>query len=357
MFCGERSFRLKNPWRLIGYAVCGVVGIWLTVKLFLPVGLPFLLGFGLSALAEPPVRTLRERLGVPRRLAAFLTVLLLSVAVFGLLFLLGKALFSQGQQLAARLPALLSSLADPLSKLHGGLLRLAAKLPQAIAPAAAEWIDRLFAGGSVIAGTASEWLLSFAGNLLSLVPDIVLFLLTTILSAYLFCAERAQLLQTARRLLPEAWRDKLLAVKVRLRGALSGYCKAQGYLLLVTLAILSVGLLLLRRQNALLIALLIAAVDALPVFGAGTILIPWGVISLLRGETGLAVGLLLLYAISSLTRTFLEPRFLGRQIGLNPLLTLVSLYAGFRLFGVLGMILVPVGVILLKQIYELVESA
>lgn len=348
---------MKNPWRLIGYAVCGVIGIWLTVKLFLPVGLPFLLGFGLSALAEPPVRVLRNRLGIPRRLAAFLTVLLLSAAVFGLLFLLGRVLFSQGQQLAARLPSLLSSLADPLSKLHGGLLRLAARLPQSVAPAAVEWIDRLFAGGSVVAGTASEWLLGFAGNVLALVPDIVLFLLTTILSAYLFCAERTQLSQTVQRLLPESWRERLSAVNQRLRGALGGYCKAQGYLILVTLAILSVGLLLLRRRNALLLALVIAFVDALPVFGSGTILIPWGIISLLRGENGLAVGLLLLYAVASLTRTFLEPRFLGRQIGLNPLLTLISLYAGFRLFGILGMILVPVGVILLKQVYELVESA
>lgn len=348
---------MKNPWRLIGYAICGVVGIWLTVKLFLPVGLPFLLGFGLSALAEPPVRALRTRLGVPRRLAAFVVVLLLSAAVFGILFLLGKLLFSQAQELSVKLPSLLASLEAPLAKLHGGLLRLAAKLPGSVAPAAAEWIDRLFAGGSVLAGTASEWLLGFAGNVIALVPDLVLFLLTTILSAYLFSAERTQLLQTARRLLPEPWRKKLLAVKDRLRSALRGYLKAQGYLFLVTLAIVAVGLLLLRRHNALPIALLIAVVDALPVFGAGTVLIPWGIISFLRGQTGQAVGLLLLYAAASLTRTCLEPRFLGRQIGLHPLLTLVSLYAGFRLFGVVGMILVPVGVILLKQIYELVESS
>lgn len=347
---------MKNPWRLIGYAICGIVGIWLTVKLLLPVGLPFLLGCGLASLAEPPVRGLKERLGVPRRLAAFLVVLLLSAAVFGILFLLGKLLFSQVQELTAKLPALLASLETPLAKLHGGLLRIAAKLPQSVAPAAAEWIDRLFAGGSVLAGTVSEWLLGFAGNVISLVPDIILFLLTMILSAYLFCAERKQLSMTARRLLPEQWRKKLLAVKSRLRSTLGGYCKAQGYLLLVTLAIVAVGLLLLRRRNALLIALLIAVVDALPVFGAGTILIPWGIISFLRGQTGQAIGLLLLYAAASLTRTCLEPRFLGRQIGLNPLLTLVSLYAGFRLFGVIGMILVPVGVILLKQIYELVES-
>ena len=97
--------------------------------------------------------------------------------------------------------------------------------------------------------------------------------------------------------------------------------------------------------------------DALPVFGVGTVLIPWGVISFLRGNAFLGIGLLVLYALCSVSRAFLEPRFLGKQIGLNPLLTLIALYAGYRLFGILGMILLPLAVILLKQLYELVESA
>lgn len=97
--------------------------------------------------------------------------------------------------------------------------------------------------------------------------------------------------------------------------------------------------------------------DALPVFGAGTILIPWGVISFLRGVPSLGIGLLALYALCAVGRAFLEPRFLGKQIGLDPLLTLVALYAGFRFFGILGMILLPVAIILLKQLYELIGTA
>ena len=96
-------------------------------------------------------------------------------------------------------------------------------------------------------------------------------------------------------------------------------------------------------------------VDALPVFGVGTIMVPWGALTLLRGDTFTGLGLLAVYGAASLTRTFLEPRFLGRQIGLSPLLTLVCLYAGFRLYGILGMILLPVAVILCKQIIELLE--
>lgn len=348
---------MKKPWKLLLYAAGGIIGIWLTVKLLLPVGLPFLFGYGLSKLAEPMIRTLTERLRLPRWLASLLVVGLLSAAIVGLLWLFGKLLLSQLQALAARLPSLFSSLAQPLSDLHAKLLRLAARLPQALAPVATQWLERLFEGSSVIVGTVSDWAISFAGNLLAMVPDIVLFLLTTLLSAYLFSSGRKELLETARRILPEAWVQRFAAIKARLRSALGGYCKAQLYLILVTFSILCAGLLLLRQRSAILIALLTALIDALPVFGSGTVLIPWGILSFLRGDSTLAVGLFLLYAASSVTRAFLEPRFLGRQIGLHPLLTLLSLYAGFRFFGVLGMILVPVGVILLKQLYEIVEAA
>lgn len=347
---------MKNPWKLIGYAVGSVIAIWLTVKFLFPIGLPFLLGFALASAAEPFVRTLTEKSRFPRWIAALLIIILLAAALTGLLWLFGRMLFGQIERFAAKIPELLSSLSGPLADLHGRLLLLAAKLPQSVAPAAVEWIDRLFEGGSVLAETASEWLISLAGNLLTLVPEIVLFLLTTLLSAYLITSERPVLADMLRKRLPATWLAHGRAVKKRLKSTIGGYVRAQLRLMGLVFLLLAAGLfLILRKPNALLIAAGIAILDALPVFGSGTALIPWGVVTLLRGNTARAVGLLLLYAVVSLSRTFLEPRFLGHQIGLHPLLTLVSLYAGYRLFGVLGMILVPVGVILVKQLYELIE--
>ena len=101
---------------------------------------------------------------------------------------------------------------------------------------------------------------------------------------------------------------------------------------------------------------LIAVVDALPVLGSGTVLLPWAAVSLLRGSGGLAIGLTVTYAAAAFARSALEPRLLGRQIGLPPLLTLLSLYAGYRLFGLAGMILLPLAVLLAKQMWELAEG-
>lgn len=342
---------MKKTLKLLLYVLGGMVGVWLTAVLILPVGLPFLIGWLLSRLAQP-LRPKRWHKG----LSSVLCVSAVFAALCVLIWLLGRLLFGEVEHLAKRLPELLTSLSEPLQALHASLLRLAAKLPASFAPAAAEWIEKLFAGSSVIVTSLSEWLLGWAASLLSLVPDIVLFVLTALLSAYFFSAEDEKLRVLVKKHLPEAWLLRLKTLGKRLKGALGGYGKAQLYLAGISFGICFAGLLILRQRSALLLSLVIAIVDALPVFGAGTVLIPWGIFMFLRGDIFLAVGLLILYAVVSVTRTVLEPRFLGKQIGLHPLLTLLSLYAGYRLFGILGMILLPVAVMLLKQLYELSQD-
>ena len=346
---------MKKPWRTAAYLLGGAVALWLTARFFLPIGLPFLLGLGLSRAAEPLVRRLTEKAHFPRGLASFLCVTLVCAVLGSVLWLLCRGVYGELGRLAKQLPDVLLSLKEPVGRLHKWLLQLAAKLPDGFSAAAAEWLDHFFAGSDLLASSVSDWIVRFVTGTLSSVPDIVLFVLTALLSGYLFSSEGAALNSAIRRWLPEQWQQRANALWKRLKGALGGYCKAQLRLMVVTFGIVAAGLLILRRDSAILTALLIALVDALPVLGAGTILIPWAIIAFFRGETAAAVGLLLIYAAASLTRTFLEPRFLGRQIGLNPLLTLVSMYAGFRLFGMLGMILLPVGVILIKQLYDLAE--
>lgn len=121
--------------------------------------------------------------------------------------------------------------------------------------------------------------------------------------------------------------------------------------MLVTFLIVSAGLFLLSIDAPLVLGAVIAVVDALPVFGTGTVLIPWGLWSLLQGDTVLGVGLLILYGLAAATRTSLEPRLVGKQIGLHPLLALLSMYAGFQLFGIAGMILLPLLAILARQLW------
>lgn len=348
---------MKNPWKLLLYALAALLGVWLTAKFLLPIGLPFLLGWALSRLTRPVTMRLHRRCRFPLWLSSLLCITLSAALLSGVVWLLGRWGIGQITALSRRLPALLSSLSQPLAALHTRLLHLAEKLPEPFVPAAVQWLDRFFEGGSVVADTVSDGLLSFAGRALSCVPDLVLFSLTTLLSAYLFSSEGPRLAEAAKRRLPESLLRRAKSVGRHLLSALGGYLRTQLRLSGVVFLLVAGGLLLLRQTQPILLALLIAVIDALPVFGVGTVLLPWGVLAFLRGNPVLGAGLLVLYALCAVVRAFLEPKFLGKQIGLDPLLTLLALYAGFRLFGVLGMILLPVAAILLKQLYDIVESS
>ena len=120
-----------------------------------------------------------------------------------------------------------------------------------------------------------------------------------------------------------------------------GWLKAQGMLMLLTWLVVSVGFWALGIKGGFLWAALVALVDAVPMLGTGIILLPWALVSFLQGQRLRALGLCALVAAAALLRTTLEPRLLGKQLGLDPLVTLVCLYVGYRLWGFLGLLLAP----------------
>ena len=145
--------------------------------------------------------------------------------------------------------------------------------------------------------------------------------------------------------LPEQFRSKYLPAMKELKRSLLGWITAQLKLSAITAGLLILGFWALQIPHGPLWAVLTALVDALPVLGTGAVLLPWAFICLLQGKTVRAVGLLGVYAVVWLVRSVLEPKLIGKQLGLDPLLTLGSMYAGYRLFGLPGLILSPVGAV------------
>ena len=336
---------MNKPWNILLYILLGAVGLWLCGVLLLPVGFPFLLGYFIARLA----RRFRPKKWKPVISGIFgVTVVFLLLSV--ILWLVFRTLISEGEQLAKRLPGILKELTPSLDLLHGKLSRLAEKLPDGMSAPAVEWVDKLFAGGSLFVGSLSEWLLGWAARILTRIPDLVLFVLTTLLSAYFFATDLQKPKQFILKHIPSAWLDRGRTLLRRLKTALKGYAKSQLYLSAVTFALCAIGLMILGYPKGVLIAIPIALVDSLPVLGSGSILIPWAILSFLRGDSSGGGGMMILYGVCSITRTVLEPRFLGSQMGLHPLITLAGLYGGYRIFGLWGMILLPIGIMLVKQL-------
>ncbi len=347
---------MKNLYKAIACIGISIAGVWLTAKILLPVGLPFLLGWLLAALAAPATKRIAAHLRAPYALSSFVCLTLLAALIVVIIWLLGQLAIGQIERWGRRLPEILNSLEVPLNNLREKLLLFAAGLPEGLAVAASSWVERLFDGSSILASSASEWLLSLAGRMIAWIPDLFLFLLAMVLSAYLFAAQAPSIRIFFKKHIPNEWTQKLHAVRKRLKLALSGYFKAQLRLSLVTFCVVLVGFLIIGQKNAVLLALIIAVIDALPIFGAGTILLPWGAFLLLRSDVAAALALGIIYAVCAIGRAVLEPRFLGKQIGLSPLLTLIALYSGYRFFGFVGMLLFPIAAMLSKQVYDLAKE-
>lgn len=314
---------------------------WLGGRYLLPLLMPFLLGGGLALLSEPVVRFLTRRLRLPRSVASGIGVSITFCLLASALLRLGAALFHELGVLAGILPDLGSVAKTGITALGDWLQGLALRMPGALSVSLSARIREFFSGGTALLDKAVGYVLSLAGGMLSRVPDSALGLGTGLISSFMISAKlpairrRGERWRESERLRP--WMD----LGRQLRTAFGGWLLAQAKLSGITWAILTGGFLLLRISLGPLWAFLTALVDAFPVLGTGTVLLPWSLICLLQGDRGRGIGLLGLYALVSLTRSILEPRLVGRHLGVDPLVTLAALYVGYKLWGLPGLILAP----------------
>lgn len=329
-----------------------VLLFWLAVRYLLPLMMPFLLGAGLALGAEPAVRFLERKLKLPRSAAAGIGVSALFTLVCTLLMLLFTLLFRELGLLARVLPDMELTAQQGMDALRLWTAELARRCPDSIRALMQRNVDQFFFSGSQLLDRVTRFALSFAGTMLSGLPDSALGIGTGVLSAFLISAKLPAIRQWIHAKVPKTQLQSLKSGLRHLRLTAGLWLAAQVKLTGITYLFLTLGFLLLKIAYAPLWALAVSAVDAFPILGTGTVLVPWSVVCILQGEGHRAIGLLVLYLSVSLTRSVLEPRFVGRELGLDPLVTLIALYAGFKLWGFLGMIFMPLTVMTLIQIVK-----
>ena len=305
------------------YGAVWLALIWLMVRYVLVWLLPFLIALALAALLEPAVVLCRRRLHLRRGFTATVLSLVVLGTVAAGLVLLAMVLLRQVCELSGRLPGYLEALLDGLSAQLAELLEsIGQRCLRAVTAAAAA------------------------------LPQAVLFCATTLLAVLFTAGSYPRIRAFLRRQLPEDRLRQARGVKADLLVTLGKWCKAQCILLGVTFCELLTGFLLLRQGYALLLAAMIAVIDALPVFGTGTVLVPWGALCLLTGNVPKGLGLLALYGVISLVRSVLEPKIMAAQVDLPPLAALAAMYVGFCAFGVAGMVLCPMALLFVKQLHD-----
>lgn len=329
------------------------VALWLIGRYALPVFLPFFLAALLALVAEPLVRVFQRQLRLPRGLATGIGVTLTLLLGILLLLSLGALLLHQLRNLAGILPDFTGMALSGMDSLEHFLLNVAKKTPAPLQVPLANSIENTFSNGTQVLDKATSWLLHVASGVVTRIPDGALGFGTWLLATFMISARLPDLRTKLAARLPQSWKQQYLPAVKQLKGNLSGWFLAQLKLTGITFLVLSAGFLLLQISYAPLWAALISLVDALPILGTGTVLLPWSLISLLQGEPVRALGLLGIYVSAAILRSILEPKLVGKQLGLDPLLTLLAMYTGYRLWGILGMLLSPLLAVTAVQLLKL----
>lgn len=324
--------------------------VWLAIRFFLPLFSPFLLGALLAVSAEPMVSFLHRKLRVPRGISAAIGISMSFSLLAMVLLSLCAFLLRELGSLANVLPDLGETAKNGFSLVRNWLLQLSSHSPESIQPVLRQNVDNFFSDGAALLDRGIGYLLGLAGSLLTHVPDSALSFGTAMISAFLISARLPRLRRFFLRKIPGEWLRSLREAGRQLRLVLGRWLTAQCKLTAVSFVISFLGFVILRIPYAFVGALGVCLVDAFPVLGTGTVLLPWSLVCILQEDTARAVGLASIYVVISLTRSMLEPKLLGRHLGLDPLVTLIALYTGFRLWGLGGMLLAPVLTVLAMQI-------
>lgn len=342
-------------WERIAAIFVGILAggalIYVAFRYALPLLLPFLLAFVISLFIQPIASKIATRTHLSRGVCS--VILLLLVFGFG-----GWGLWVGSVRLFASLGNLVERLLseggilDAMDTFAWWLEQIGARfgfVSQEEGGAQSFYDSVMQMVGNVLSSFASR-LPEIAASLFSALPNVLFFLVVSVVACFYFCTDGVQITQGFTKLLPQKWQSKLPYVRKSMRDVFYKYLKAYGILLLLTFALLLGGFWILRVEYAFLLAFLIALADLLPVIGVGTILVPWGIIMLIQKEFYLGFGLLILFLVISLIRQVAEPKVLGKSLGLHPLLALFATYVGFTLFGLLGMILAPIVALLGKRL-------
>ncbi|WP_210364946.1 sporulation integral membrane protein YtvI [Bacillus sp. REN3] len=339
---------------VIGSVIAGALALFYVSK----VTYPFIIGFIIAFMMNPLVNFLVAKAKMPRALAVIVGLTLIFSVFAGLITLLVVEIASGAEYLARVVPEHLVTLIDYIEHLfaaqiiplYNQLTGLFQNLETGQQDTIVENIQNV---GATIGATAGNFIKNFfekIPNILSWFPNAATVLIFSLLGTFFISKDWYRLSALGTRLLPAKAKHSSKTVFADLKKALFGFVKAQATLISLTTVIILIGLLILRVDYAITIALITGIVDIIPYLGTGAVFVPWIIYEAIAGEMSMAIGLGILYIVVLVQRQVMEPKILSSSIGLDPLATLIALFVGFKTIGFLGLIAGPVTLVIFKTL-------
>ena len=327
-----------------------ILGVYIFVTKLFIYFIPFVIGYIIALCIEPLIIILHRKLKLSRNISSLLSLVgfISIIGYFGNILI--NKLVNEVQQLIQNWP-------EYQVQLINSLIELSSKIDVLINKADGSTFEAIEnnwkAIGLRFTNSIQSEVTSGSISIVSAVPSFLFTVIITIIVAYFISKDKNAIKVFIAKQIPLKWKEKMTLVKNALLRAFYGYIRAQLILMGIIGIICIVGLAIMGNPYALLIGLIISLLDAIPMFGSGTVLIPWALFSIFTGDLQLAIYLGILYAVCVLTRQFLEPKLISDNIGLHPLVTIFSLYVGFKVFGIIGFFIGPLIAIFIKTMQEM----
>ena len=341
LYGNEKEF--CDKYRL--YVIIAVLALafW---KYLLPILMPFVIGFLIASIVQLPLNALhpkgRRR---PKIAAIVLCIAFYGLLIWGMVFFSVKV-FGEISTFAATIPDLV------YTKLYPAIWQIGDWLQNILEPIDMTLAQLVNEVGKTVASTmakyatqASGWAVKALATGVVSIPGALVTIIVTIVSSFYIAADYKTVIAFLKRLIPGSHRDKVVQVVGYAEHAVVVYIKSYLVLFCLTAAELWLGFTLLDVPYKLGLAVGIALFDLMPILGVGGILMPWGTIGLLLGNFKIGIGIWALYLIITAVRNAVEPKLVGKQIGLHPLATLVAMVVGLKLAGLPGMLLLPISLV------------
>jgi len=341
---------------MIDYKKTSIKILWIgiisvLIILALVVGIffwPFVVAIITAIMLEKIVEYIVKRTKVSRKIVGTVIVLLLYFFLGILVYILVSKLLKEAIDITVDLPTIFEYLKGKYDLIYEKYISAMSNIPTSIT-------EKMYDIGIDIFSTLSKYitkLFNTAFNFIMFIPNIFIYIVITLLATLFLVTDRRKLSMYLHDVLPKRFVRKISNIFRGIISSITQYLKSQMVMICITFFELLIAFFILKQEYPFTFALVISVVDALPIVGAGGILIPWGIYSAIIGNMYLAIGLLIAYAIITVVRQLVEPRIVSNNLGVHPFITLISMYIAFKIFGIIGLVIGPIVMVIFKNVFS-----
>lgn len=346
-----KEFYLQNKEDIdkIIFFVVLVAALYVFIRYLSSYFAPLIFGYIVCVILTPLTDLLNRKLRIPRSISSFVSISIMIITVIVLSTSVISTVVDEAKAFLKASPELVDSIADTARNMHDQVNGYMDILPEEMTENADKLFDTLLENFTGILGSGVK---TGSIEIVKFLPNTLFVTLLGLICSFFLLNDRRNVEFFIVKQIPRPLRRRFRIARKGVLDAISGYIKAECLIMCIVAVICTIGLTILGSPYALLLGILISFVDALPVFGSGAIFWPWCIYSMVTGDYKTAIGIAVIDIVIIILRQTLEPRILGNQIGLHPVATLMSIFIGLKIFGVLGFIIGPIILVTIKAMQE-----